>query len=830
MNNDKTAIDPVCGMEVEKDIKELSLEYNGKSYYFCYPGCKELFEKDPEEYLKNLPQQDETPPDQESTPHSNNSIVFSVTGIHCASCVNRIERQVLNLEGVVSVSVNPVSGNVRVDLISGLTTRKEIFTAVQSAGDFKVIEPDIDTEGNIDESVREREYVELKKKLIFSSILTVFILTGSMRVMIPYLRGFPDSQMNYVLMALTFSVIAWSGAAFFRGFMINLKNKTADMNSLAAIGTSSAFLYSAAVTVYPDIFLQSTSYVYYDTAAVITTLILLGRFLEARAKGRTSEAVKKLIKLQPKTARVKKDNKYIDVPVEELNTDDIVMIKPGEKIPIDGDVVSGSSYVDESMLTGESMPMEKLLNSPAYSGTINQTGSFELKVTKQKNDTLLQQIIEYVYKAQSSKAPVQRIADRIAGVFVPVVVIIAVLTFLGWYFLGPDQSFRLAMLNFISVLIIACPCAMGLATPTAIMVASGKGAEIGVLFKNGESIENTGKLNSIVFDKTGTLTTGKPVVGKIFPTGCLTENKIIGIAASVEQRSEHPVGRAIVEYAQNNSIELKETDAFDSISGKGIRAVVDGKKVEIGSLSLFEEQEIPDMTMDQVNKQTEAGKTAVLITIDSVFEAVITIADEVKSESRLMVERLKEQGIEPVMISGDNAKTTSFAAGEVGIKEYYSEVLPTEKAKILEEIRKKNTLTGMVGDGINDAPALAKADIGFAIGTGTDIAIETADITIVSKNLLVIPEAVKLSKKTLKIVKQNLFWAFGYNSIGIPVAAGILYPVYGSMLNVPGLAGIVKMIAPGGFISPILAAFAMAMSSVSVVTNSLRLKRFKPRY
>ncbi len=821
-------VDPVCGIEVSRDNEDLSYEYKGKKYYFCYPGCKDLFSRNPEEYIGNTPPEVDKLTFNDKTAESDNIVVFSVSGIHCASCVGRIEKQVGLLPGVSGVSVNQASGKVIVDLISGEANRKAIFDAVRTAGDFYVIEAE-DSHDAVDH-IWKREFTDLRNKLVFSAVLSIMIFAGSMKSMIPILSGFPDLLMNYILLILTISVLAWSGISFFRGFWINLKNRTADMNSLAAIGTSSAFLYSAAVTIDPDIFNTSGSYLYYDTAAVITTLILMGRFLESKAKGRTSEAVKKLIKLQPKKAMLKKGVNFTEYPVEDLEIDDIVLIRPGERIPIDGEVISGSSFVDESMLTGESLPVRKIVNSIAHSGTINQTGSFEIRVTKLKSDTLLQQIIDYVHIAQSSKASVQRIADRIAGIFVPVVVIIAILTFIGWYFLGPEEAIRPALLNFVSVLIIACPCAMGLATPTAIMVASGKGAEMGVLFKNGESIEKTGKLNSIVFDKTGTLTEGKPVVESVFVFGNITENEIIRIAASAEQSSEHPIGKAIVDFAKMKNIDLVGAESFGSISGRGIRALINGSRVEIGSPRFFSESSLPEKVRTKSESQAQAGKTCVLAAVNGEFRGIFTISDPIKDSAAKMAAMLKEQNIDLVLLTGDNKKSASSVAEVIGIMQYHAEILPAEKADIIKDIRKENNQVGMVGDGINDAPALAEADIGFSLGTGTDIAIEAGDITLVSRDLLAVPEAIRLSRKTIRIIKQNLFWAFGYNSIGIPVAAGILYPFYGILINIPVVSAIVETFAPGGFISPVLAAFAMAMSSVSVVANSLRLKRFKPKY
>ncbi len=888
-------IDPVCGLPVEVETTEHFSDYNGETYFFCYEGCKRRFVESPSDYIKT-----EAKPSTHTSSGDKGNIVIPITGMHCASCVSKVEKGLEELQGVVNASVNlatetasvdftadtdlntvlktvkeagfdvpvtsitkPVKGihcascvgkieneltklpgvltasvnlasnTASVDIISGQVSYGDFKKAVAAAGDFEVIDSEeSNTEPVQDvEAARMFEYRILERKLIASAVLTLFIFIGSMKMLFPFVESIPEFELNIVLMILTIPVMFWGGSAFFKGFWANLKRKTADMNSLAAIGTSSAFFYSVFVIIYPEFFPQGETHVYFDTAAVITTLILMGRFLEARAKGHASDAIRKLINLRPKTACVKRNNEFIDIPADEVLSGDIVLIRPGEKIPVDGEVISGSSFIDESMLTGESIPNEKIPGSQVFSGTINQTGSFEFKTTKTSRETVLQQIIDLVMKAQGSKAPVQRIADKIAGIFVPVVVVISIVTFILWLNFGPEPAFRFALLNFISVLIIACPCAMGLATPTAIMVASGKGAELGVLFKSGESLEKVRELDTIVFDKTGTLTIGKPEVTEITGLNNVSEDELLQLAASAEQRSEHPLALAIVEESKKRNIKLLKTGFFEAVPGKGINAKIAEKNIFIGTEGYISEHiNMSDKIKKTINEAAQTGKTTIISVTNKEPIGIITIADKIKDDAAEVVSILKNMGLEVILLSGDNKITANAVADEVGITRAIAEVLPGEKANVIKQLQADGKKIGMIGDGINDALALAAADVGFAISTGTDIAIETADVTLMRKSLKALPEAILLSEKTLKTIKQNLFWAFGYNTIGIPVAAGLLYPVYGFLINAPVIAGIISVIAPGGFISPILAAGAMAMSSVSVVSNSLRLKRFEPKY
>ncbi|MEE9564115.1 MAG: copper-translocating P-type ATPase [Candidatus Hydrothermarchaeaceae archaeon] len=586
------------------------------------------------------------------------------------------------------------------------------------------------------------------------------------------------------------------------------------MNTLIAVGTSAAYFYSLAVTFSPSYFVVRgiEPKVYYDTAAIIITLIILGKLLEARAKGETSEAIKKLMGLQPKTARVIRDGEEMEIPVEEVQIDDIVVVRPGEKVPVDGIVKEGHSAIDESMLTGESMPVSKKEGNEVFGATINKTGSFTFKATKVGKDTTLAQIIKLVEEAQGSKAPIQRMADKIAGIFVPAVLVIATVTFLVWYIFGPSPALTFALVNFVAVLIIACPCALGLATPTAIIVGTGRGAENGVLIKGGESLEMAHKINTVVLDKTGTLTVGEPSVTDIISANGFSENDVLSYAAAAEKGSEHPLGEAMLRKAKEEGIHLPDPGDFDAIPGHGVRAKVNGKAVLLGNLKLMKDEGIEIMGLDkEVEKLSSEGKTPMFIAIDGVAAGIIAVADTLKENSHYAIEKLHELGLEVVMITGDNSRTANAIAKQVDIDRVLAEVLPEDKAKEVKSLQDEGKTVAMVGDGINDAPALAQADIGIAIGTGTDVAMEASDITLITGDLMGVVTSIELSKRTMRTIKQNLFWAFFYNASLIPIAAGILYPFFGILLN------------------PVYAAAAMSLSSVSVVTNSLRLRNFTPR-
>lgn len=617
---------------------------------------------------------------------------------------------------------------------------------------------------------------------------------------------------NFILFILATPVQFWVGWQFYRGFFIALRNRIANMDTLIAIGTSSAYFYSVVATFFPQIFRGAglAADVYFDTASAIITLILLGRLLEARARGGASEAIKKLMGLRAKTARVVRGSEEVDVPIENVAVGDIVVVRPGEKIPVDGIVVEGRTSIDESMVTGESMPVAKEVGDSVIGATINKFNSFKFRATKVGKETVLSQIIELVLRAQGSKAPIQRLADKVTAIFVPAVLGIALVTFVVWLIFGPAPVLTLAVLNFVAVLIIACPCALGLATPTAIMVGTGVGAANGILIKDAESLEIAHKVNAVVLDKTGTITVGKPALTDIVSFGQLPENEILYLAASAEKNSEHPLGAAIVEAAKNKNIALGEAVNFAAIAGAGVRAEISGKKIIVGTKQLMVGQEVAAAeSASKLAELEERGKTVMIVAMDKKEIGLIAVADTPKVSSRAAVEGLKKMGLEVIMMTGDNQKTAEAIAKQVGISHVIAKVLPENKEAEIRKLQDEGKIVAMVGDGINDAPALAAADIGIAMGTGTDVAMEAGDITLMKGDLTSIVAALKLSKMTMKIIKQNLFWAYGYNTILIPVAAGVLYPFFGILLN------------------PILAAAAMGLSSISVVSNSLRLKRVK---
>ncbi len=603
----------------------------------------------------------------------------------------------------------------------------------------------------------------------------------------------------------------WAGWRFYRGAWGALKHKTADMNVLIAVGTSAAYFYSVAVTFAPQIFPEGMAEVYYDTAAVIIALILLGRLLEARAKGQTSEAIRKLMGLRARTARVVRGGQEVDIPVEQVRAGDVVIVRPGEKVPVDGLILEGHSTLDESMVTGESMPVDKGAGDPVVGATINKTGAFKFEATKVGKDTVLSQIIKLVEEAQGSKAPIQRLADQIAGVFVPIVIGIAVLTFAVWLIFGPEPAAMFALVNFVAVLIIACPCALGLATPTAIMVGTGKGAEHGVLIRSGEALETAHRIDAIILDKTGTLTKGQPALTDVVAHNGLGSDKLLRLVASAESRSEHPLGEAIVAAAREQGLTLSEPSQFASITGRGIVAQVDEHKVLVGNERLLTDEGIVlDGLAGPAGDLSALGRTPMYAAVDGKAAGLVAVADTLKDNSADAVEALHRLGLEVYMLTGDNKRTAEAIARQVGIDHALAEVLPEDKAAKVKELQAQGKRVAMVGDGINDAPALAQADVGIAIGTGTDIAMEAADITLMRGDLMGVVTAIGLSKATMHTIKWNLFWAFAYNTAGIPIAAGLLYPFFGLLLN------------------PMLAAAAMAFSSVFVLTNSLRLRGARP--
>jgi len=737
-------------------------------------------------------------------------IDIPIQGIECASCVQKIEKVILQTRGVTKAVVNLATAKAKVEYLPSETSLEEIKRAIKSTG-YKVLEFERSEELEDPERfVREKEYKKLKIKFIAGFILGLLIFLGSSRHWFPWIPAFLNNF--FVLWALATPVQFLIGWQFYKGAWGAFKHRNADMNTLIAVGTSAAYFYSVAATLFPSFFEAGgiKPDVYFDTSALIIVLILFGRLLEARAKGQTSEAIKKLMGLQPKTARVVRNGKEIDIPVEEVLVGDIVMVRPGEKIPVDGIVKEGKSAVDESMITGESIPVKKKAGDEVIGATINKTGSFKFQAKKVGKDTALAQIIKLVQDAQGSKAPIQRLADVISGYFVPIVISIAIAAFVIWFNFGPFPSLTFALLTFVAVMIIACPCALGLATPTAVMVGTGKGAEKGILIKGGESLETAHKLDAIVFDKTGTLTRGEPEITDIITVDDYSEEEILRYAASAEKASEHPLGEAIIKRAIERRIKLQDPENFNAIEGHGIEAKVDGKNILMGNVKLMRKRQVEVRDLEaKAEELAEDGKTPMYISLEGRAVGLIAVADTLKENSIQAVKRLKGLGLEVVMLTGDNKKTAEAIARKAGIDKVLPEVLPEDKVNEIKRLQSGGRKVAMVGDGINDAPALAQADVGIAIGSGTDVAMEASDITLIKGDLMGVVSAIELSKQTIRVIKQNLFWAFFYNTAGIPIAAGVLYPFFGILLN------------------PIFASAAMAFSSVSVVSNSLRLRRVK---
>ena len=740
---------------------------------------------------------------------------FPIKGMHCASCVRVLERALKRVEGVTDATANLATEKATVIYDENKVKDQQLASAVANVGYTALLNEETKSE---DEEKREKakELKDLRNKVLVSLMLGSLILWGSFPGLMNTAPAF--LQNFFVQLLLATPVQFWAGLGFYRATIPALKHRTANMDTLVAIGTSVAFGYSAFVTIFPNIVkrfgIEGTPY--FDTSTIIIGLILLGRYFEARAKAGTSEAIKKLIGLQAKTARVVKDGKEIDIPIDQVVIGDIIRVRPGEKIPVDGVIVEGESSIDESMVTGESIPVEKQKGDTVIGATFNKGGSFLYKATKVGSDTMLAQIIKLVQEAQGSKAPIQRLADLISSYFVPIVIMLAIGTFVVWYVFGGQSGFLFAILNTVAVLIIACPCAMGLATPTAIMVGTGIGAEHGILIKDAESLETAHKINTIIFDKTGTLTKGKPAVTNvILVSEANTESDVLRLAASIEKGSEHSLADAIVKKAEEKKLKLDSVSSFKAIAGYGVQGVIHNKKIIFGNKRLMEKNNINIASMIRIiEKLEEEGKTVMILAVQGKLMGLIAVADTVKESAKEGVAALRKMGIEVVMITGDNHRTAQAIAKQVGIKKVYAEVLPAEKEEIVRQLQTttyklKPKIVAMVGDGINDAPALAAADIGIAMGTGTDVAIEAADITLVNKDLKSVAAAINLSKKTMRTIKLNLFWAFGYNIILIPVAMGVLYPFFHVLLN------------------PIFASVAMATSSISVVSNSLLLKRFR---
>jgi P-type Cu+ transporter len=745
---------------------------------------------------------------------------LSVTGMTCASCVGRVERALETVPGVLDASVNLANEKATVTYLAGEVEPRELEKAVEGAG-YGVVRGE---EPSVEDS-HEREYEKLLADFLLAASLTALILLGSLPMMLGVEPPIPMGWVTLGLLLLATPVQFWAGRRFYRGAWGALKHGQANMNTLVVMGTSAAYFYSTVAALAPGLFAAGRADVYFDTSALIITLILLGRLLEARAKGRTNEAIKKLAGLQAKTARVVRSGEEVDVPVEEVEVGNVVVVRPGEKIPVDGRVVSGESAVDESMITGESVPATKRKGDEVIGATINTSGSFRFEATKVGKDTALHQIMRMVEEAQGTKAPIQRLADRISAVFVPAVIGVAAATFVVWLLFGPEPALTFALLNTVAVLIIACPCAMGLATPTSIMVGTGKGAESGILIKGGEALEGAYRLDTVVLDKTGTLTRGTPELTDVVVGDGIREEELLRLVASAERVSEHPLGEAIVRGAKDLCLPLAEVDEFEAVSGGGISARVEGRGVLVGSHRFLSEAGVPeDGLVPKGEELAREGKTPVFVAVDGEPAGLVAVADVVREESREAVERLHEMGLEVAMITGDNRRTAEAIARELGIDRVLAEVLPQDKATEVKRLQSEGERVAMVGDGINDAPALAQADVGIAIGTGTDVAMEAADLTLISGDVRGVTRAIGLSKATVRNIKQNLFWAFAYNVVLIPVAAGVLYPFFADA-SVPRI--LAPVLGEYGFLNPVLAAAAMALSSVTVVSNALRLRRVK---
>lgn len=727
------------------------------------------------------------------------SEVLKISGMSCAACAARIEKKLGKMEGVQKAVVNLASEKAAVEYDSSLIKVQDMIKAVEALGYGAERAEEVGADREKEQ--REKEIRRLRLELIVSAVLSSPLLFAM--VLMLFNADLPPFHDPYFQLAAATPVQFIIGFRFYKNAYFALRAKSANMDVLIAMGTTAAYFFS----IYNAFFAPMEHGVmmkelYFEAGAVIITLILLGKYLEAVAKGRTSDAIKKLMGLQAKTARVIRNGEELDIPIEEVEVGEIIIVRPGEKVPVDGKILDGNSSVDESMLTGESLPVEKKAGDYVIGATINKFGTFRLEATKVGKDTALSQIIRMVEDAQGSKAPIQKIADKVSGVFVPVVIAIALVTFIIWYLVSGNLTS--AIISAVSVLVIACPCALGLATPTAIMVGTGKGAENGILIKGGEHLEMTYKLDAVVLDKTGTITKGKPEVTDVIALGSMDDDEILRIASITEKSSEHPLGAAIYEKGKNDCGALPDPEEFEAIPGRGVMAIVEGKMIYIGTRKLMLEKEVDVGRADAIAAALEdEGKTAMLMAADGSLEAVIAVADTLKENSKEAIDELKKMGIDVYMITGDNKRTAAAIARQAGITNVLAEVLPENKAEEVDKLKKLGKKVAMVGDGINDAPALATADIGMAMGTGTDVAIEAADITLMRGDLMMIPAAIRLSRRTIRKIKQNLFWAFIYNIIGIPFAAF-------------------------GLLNPMIAGGAMAFSSVSVVTNSLSLKRFDP--
>ena len=733
------------------------------------------------------------------TPKAQNKINLAITGMSCAACSARIEKKLGRMPGITQAAVNLTTEKASVEYDPGVLGVSDIVRAVESLGYGAIVEEEKSKDA--EKAARDKEIGTLKWTLVVSAVLSLPLVLGMLLSL--FGLNIPLLHNPYFQLILATPVQFGIGYRFYRHAFLALRAKSANMDVLIAMGTSAAYFFSLYNLFFEPAKMGGMKDLYFEASAVIITLILLGKYFEAIAKGRTSEAIKKLMGLQAKTARVIRDGAEKDIPVESVVAGDVVVVRPGEKVPVDGKILTGSSAIDESMLTGESLPVDKKPGDSCIGATVNRFGTFTFEATKIGKDTILAQIVKMVEDAQGSKAPIQKIADRVAGVFVPTVIGIAVVTFVGWLIATGD--FSRALISAVSVLVIACPCSLGLATPTAIMVGTGKGAENGILFKGGEHLETAGKLNAVVLDKTGTITKGTPELTDVIALGTMSRDDLTLLAAVAEKKSEHPLGAAVYESGKGQFETIPDPNLFEAIPGRGVKATIGGRTVLVGTRKLMVERGIDPAAVNGTMETLEDdGKTAMLLAVDGQLEAILAVADTIKPGARAAVDELRQMGIDVYMLTGDNRRTAQAIARQAGIESVLAEVLPEHKAEEIVRLQKSGKKVAMVGDGINDAPALATADIGMAVGTGTDVAIEAADITLMRGELSAIPAAIRLSKKTMRKIRQNLFWAFFYNIIGIPFAAF-------------------------GILNPMIAGGAMAFSSVSVVTNSLSLKGYDPQ-
>lgn len=762
-------VDPVCKMEIEQTEAKANTTYNGITYYFCCHHCKIAFEKDPKNYL----------------------------------CHNKIKK--ISTKDQKSIYTCPMHPEIE-KIGPGNCSKCGMALEPKSI--------------SLGEDERNPELIDMTRRFIVGAILAIPIVIIAMGRHTPYLSSIFDSfsyeLLSWIELILATPVVLWCGIPFFVRFYQSIINKSPNMFTLIGMGVGVTYIYSVIAVLFPQIF--PTTFkdesgqvgVYFEAAAVIVVLVLIGQVLELKARSKTSGAIKALLGLAPKTARVIRDGTEEEISIKDIKIGDLIKVKPGEKIPVDGVIVEGSSLIDESMLTGEPIPVEKKKGDNVIGATINGTGMFIFEAKKIGEDTLLAQIVKLVGEAQRSRAPVQRLVDVVAMYFVQIVIIIAVITFIIWSIFGPDPKLAYALINAISVLIIACPCALGLATPMSIMVATGKGASSGILFKNAEAIETMKKVDTLVVDKTGTLTEGKPKLVEILTIKPFNEKDVLFYSSSIEQGSEHPLAKAIIDGAKEKGVEPKIPEKFNSITGKGIKGLIDGKEVAFGNIKLLKDEEI---NIEDIDKKAESmqqnGQTVMFLAVDRKIAGLIGVSDTIKKTTPEAIKALHREGLKIVMVTGDNKTSANAVAEKLGIDSVIAEVLPEKKVDVVKDLQKHKKIVAMAGDGINDAPALAQADVGIAMGTGTDVAIESADITLVKGDLQGIVKARSLSKATIRNIKQNLLWAFGYNALGIPIAAGMLYPLTGLLL------------------SPIIAAFAMSLSSVSVVGNALRLNKIK---